>query len=114
MEGNKPKSLECELKSSGTECMQQEAAFAKKYKHASDEEIYEYIRSVATELGRPPTKQDVIGYGFIKNRLGPWPRVLEMAGVKGLSQRCIAKKTKQEALFHYREKKRAKKREQAE
>lgn len=55
------------------------------YNQMSDEEIYQMIRDVTAELGHPPTKADIEGAGFLKNRFGPWPRLLEVAGVKPIS-----------------------------
>lgn len=41
----------------------------------------------AQELGRLPEKADITGYQLIKSRFGPWPRVLEKAGLKPPTQR---------------------------
>ena len=65
-----------------TELMNLEAEFAKKHKRDTDEELIRYIRDTAEKLGHIPNKREVHGYALIKSRLGPWPRVLEMAGLK--------------------------------
>jgi hypothetical protein len=59
-----------------------EADFAKKHKHDTDEELMQYLRNAARKLGHLPKKREVPGYALIKSRFGPWPRVLEMAGLK--------------------------------
>ena len=64
------------------ESMRLEAEFAKKHRHDTDEELIRYLRGVAKKLGHIPKKHEVLGYALIKSRLGPWPRVLEMAGLK--------------------------------
>ena len=53
----------------------------------TDEELYQYLRVLAVKLGHPPHKADVPGYYYIKKRLGSWPRILEQAGLKQVSER---------------------------
>jgi len=77
-----------------TALVARETEFAQKHRHDTDEEIFEYLRDIARKLGRPPAKQDVAGYIYIKNRFGPWPRVLERAGLKAVSKRYLAHKEK--------------------
>jgi hypothetical protein len=57
------------------------------YRLESDEQIYQRLRCLAAELGRPPNKADVPGFDYIKSRLGSWPRILELAGVKPVGRR---------------------------
>ncbi len=57
------------------------------YRMESDEQIYQRLRCLAAKLGRPPTKAEVPGFYYIKSRLGSWPRILEKAGLKPVSQR---------------------------
>lgn len=64
-----------------------EQRFAKEHSKASDEELLAYLRQRAKELGRLPEKAEVEGYQLIKSRFGPWPRVLEKAGLKPPTQR---------------------------
>ena len=64
-----------------------EQKFAKEHSKASDEELLAYLRQRAQELGRLPEKADITGYQLIKSRFGPWPRVLEKAGLKPPTQR---------------------------
>ncbi|SHI15059.1 hypothetical protein SAMN02745823_02815 [Sporobacter termitidis DSM 10068] len=67
----------------------QEAAFARRYRNATDEEVFQYVRNIAERLGRLPTKHDVPGFTYLKSRFGPWPRMLERAGMK---ERCRKKR----------------------
>lgn len=57
------------------------------YRMESDEQIYQRLRCLAAKLGRPPTKAEVPGFYYIKSRLGSWPRILEKAGLKPVSER---------------------------
>lgn len=59
------------------------------YRMKSDEQLYQYLCDIAEQLGRPPTKAEVPGSHYIKARLGSWPRILEKAGIKPVSEkRC--------------------------
>lgn len=55
--------------------------------YMTDEELLQYIRTAAAELGRVPKKSEVSCALQIKSRFGPWPRALELAGVKVPSER---------------------------
>ena len=72
------------------------------YEKMSDEEIMALIRKTAEELGRMPIKTDFDGVFYLKRRFGPWPRLLECAGVKPVPenrQRKIeARRRKQKKL----------------
>jgi hypothetical protein len=65
-----------------SELMLLEAEFAREHKRDTDDELIQYIRDTAKKLGHVPSKHEVRGYALIKSRLGPWPRVLEIAGLK--------------------------------
>ena len=74
---------ELELKrAESKERREAEEKFKEKHKKDSDENLLEMVREKAKELGRPPKKHEVIGFACLKERFGPWPRVLEAAGVK--------------------------------
>lgn len=62
-------------------------AYIELYKQETDEQIYQRLREMATELGRMPKKSEVPGAGYLKNRLGNWPRLMEKAGIKPVSPR---------------------------
>lgn len=59
-----------------------EDKFAAEHENDSDEELLEIVRKKTKELGRLPKKHEVLGFVCLKMRFGPWPRVLERAGVK--------------------------------
>lgn len=64
------------------ELMHLEAEFAKRHRHDTDEELMRYLIDIANKLGHIPKKREIQGYALIKSRFGPWPRVLEKAGLK--------------------------------
>ncbi len=72
----------------------QETEFAQKHRTDTDEELIRYLKECADEIGRCPKKDDVVGYAYLKQRLGPWPRILERAGLKEKSQKRIDKEKK--------------------
>ena len=71
------------------------------YKKLSDDQLLDIIREKNRELGRLPNRADVPASGYFKSRFGPWPRVLEAAGVKPVSEvyarRVEARKAKHRA-----------------
>lgn len=62
--------------------LKREAEFAKMRKKDKDDELLDYLELCAQKLGRRPNKSDVVGYTYIRRRLGPWNRVLERAGLE--------------------------------
>jgi len=67
------------------------------YERMTDEEIFQFVRNTAEELGRMPTKADLMCPWYLKERFGPWPRFLEKAGVKEVSERRKKKMEEQES-----------------
>ena len=65
-----------------------------KYKLMSDEELLDVLRQKAVELGRLPIKNDVECAEYFKQRFGPWPRILEQAGLKPVSETHLHRKEK--------------------
>lgn len=65
--------------------VQKESEPLSRYKEMSDEQLLDIIRLWTEELGHPPTKNDVSYAFYFKQRLGPWNRILEQAGVKEVS-----------------------------
>ena len=61
------------------------------YKQMSDEELLDLVRKRTEELGRPPKKEEMVGVRVLKNRFGPWPRLLERAGVKEPTEARVRK-----------------------
>lgn len=62
-------------------------AYIELYKNETDEQLYQRLRDLAAELGRIPKKSEVPGSGYIKTRLGNWPRIMEQAGIKPVRQK---------------------------
>ena len=60
----------------------QEAEFAKTHKRDTDKELIAYLVKCSKELGRCPKKEDVVGHTYLKQRLGPWPRILNVQDLK--------------------------------
>ena len=73
---------------------EKEAEFAKLHKSDTDEELIAYLVKCSKELGRCPKKEDVVGHTYLKQRIGPWPRILERAGLKEKSQKRLEKEQK--------------------
>ena len=72
----------------------QEAEFARTHKSDTDDELIAYLVKCSKELGRCPKKEDIIGHTYLKQRFGPWPRILERAGLKEKSQKRLEKEQK--------------------
>ena len=66
---------------------QKDREYIEHYKTETDEELYRYLQDLADELGRIPKKSDVPAYGYIKSRLGNWPRIMEKAGIKPVNEK---------------------------
>lgn len=73
---------------------QEESYVIARYKLMSDEELYDVLRMKAEELGRLPIKNDVVCAEYFKQRFGPWPRILEQAGLKPVSEVHLRRKDK--------------------
>ena len=73
---------------------EKEAEFARLHKSDTDEELIAYLVKCSKELGRCPKKEDIIGHTYLKKRFGPWPRILERAGLKEKSQKRLDKEQK--------------------
>jgi len=74
--------------------LQREEEFARNHRKDTDEELLAYLRDCAAKLGRVPNKHEVAGFILIKSRFGPWPRVLERAGLKEARSKSARKGTK--------------------
>ena len=57
-------------------------ALCEPYTKMSDEELLQLVRDFTMEYGREPMRKDVLYDRELKKRFGPWPRMLEKAGVK--------------------------------
>ena len=76
------------------EFFRREGEFAQKHKNDTDEELLAYLRSSVAKTGHVPSKHEVVGFTYIKRRLGPWPRVLEKAGLKEVRPKNVRRNIK--------------------
>ncbi|KPU43343.1 hypothetical protein OXPF_27840 [Oxobacter pfennigii] len=68
------------LKENYEECITQ-------YRRETDEQLYQRVRDLATKLGRLPIKSEIPAFDYLKYRLGNWPRIMENAGLKPVSEK---------------------------
>ncbi len=68
-----------------------ESAFAATHAGDSDETLLSYLKDCAAALNHIPTKKEVIGCRYLKQRFGSWNRVLEKAGLKTVTEKRVAK-----------------------
>ena len=62
------------------------------YKRMSDEELLDIVRKKTEKLGKTPTRAEIPASHYLKQKFGPWPRVLEAAGVREVSEAYIRRK----------------------
>lgn len=75
----------------------------------TDEELLEYVRRRAAEIGHSPRIRDVYGALYIEQRIGSWGMVLQLAGLK--IPRDVKAPRESEIDEYYRRKAEAKDRE---
>lgn len=79
----------------------EEIALLEQYQKMSDEQLLARLREYAEETGTVPAKADWELAWYYNDRLGPWNRILEKAGLKSPSktrqQRKAASRRKQQA-----------------
>ena len=68
-------------RSNADERSQLEDEFARQHASDTDEQLLSYVGSIASKLGRKPTKEETIGYRYIKSRLGNWPGIMVKLGL---------------------------------
>lgn len=64
---------------------EEERARCQQYEDMTDEEVLDLLRKYAAQLDHPPAKYEVPDADYFRKRFGPWPRVLEKAGLKPFS-----------------------------
>lgn len=62
------------------------------YRALSDEELLQLVRDFTKENGREPMQADVLYDRELKERFGPWTRMLERAGTRPVAQSYLDKK----------------------
>jgi len=65
---------------------EEEEFLLSKYKQMSDEELLAVVQQKAVELGHRPLKSEMELTWYLKERFGPWTRMLEKAGLKPASK----------------------------
>ncbi len=76
--------------------------FTREHAQDTSEELLALLKDCAEKLGRTPTKQDFYGSALLKERFGPWPKVLIAAGLK--EETDHAKKTARKQLIERNDK----------
>ena len=61
------------------------------YKEMTDEELLQLVRDFTEENGREPMQADVLYDRKLKQRFGPWNRMLEQAGTRPVAQSYLDK-----------------------
>ena len=61
------------------------------YKEMTDEELLQLVRDFTKENGREPMQADVLYDRELKQRFGPWNRMLERAGTRPVAQSYLDK-----------------------
>lgn len=62
------------------------------YKEMTDEELLQLVRDFTEENGREPMQADVLYDRELKQRFGPWNRMLERAGTRPVGKYYLEKK----------------------
>ena len=62
------------------------------YKEMTDEELLQLVRDFTEENGREPMQADVLYDRELKQRFGPWNRMLERAGTRPIGEHYQEKK----------------------
>lgn len=61
------------------------------YEAMSDEELLQLVRDFTEEHGREPTRKDLIYDTVLRERFGPWYRMLEKAGTRPVAEGYLNK-----------------------
>lgn len=61
----------------------QNLLFPQTHKEADEQQLLQYVKDFAEELGQSPDACEVIGGSYIAQRFGGWEKVLEAAGLSG-------------------------------
>ena len=86
----------------------------KPYQELSDEELLQLVRDFVAENGKLPARTDLIYDNVLKQRFGPWGRMLEKAGVKEVSEVYLdRRRRRREKRERYKEYRRQKREQQA-
>ena len=84
------------------------------YKEMTDEELLQLVRDFTEENGREPMQADVLYDRELKQRFGPWNRMLEQAGTRPVAQSYLDKQQRRREKRRRHKEYRRQIREQAE
>ena len=76
----------------GSEKAKKMREVAAAYRKLSDEELLQLVRDFVAENNRMPERCDLLYDTVLKERFGPWGRMLEKAGVKEVAQSYLERK----------------------
>ena len=76
----------------GSEKAKKMREVAAAYRKLSDEELLQLVRDFVAENNRMPERCDLLYDTVLKERFGPWGRLLEKAGVKEVAQSYLERK----------------------
>ena len=89
-------------------------ALREPYTKMNDEELLQLVRDFTMEYGREPMRKDVLYDRELKKRFGPWPRMLEKAGTRPVSEYYLeGKKRRREKRARHKEYRRQLREQQA-
>lgn len=66
------------------------------YRTLSDEELLQLVRDFVAENNRLPERSDLIYDTVLKERFGPWGRMLEKAGVKEVAHSYLERRRRRQ------------------
>ncbi len=64
----------------------QNLLFSQTHKEADEQQLLQYVKDFAEELGQSPNACEVIGGSYIAQRFGGWEKVLEAAGLSSTGE----------------------------
>ena len=85
------KSIQDDPNLTNSEKAQKLNALRAPYVEMSDEELLQLVRDFTEENGREPMQADVLYDRELKQRFGPWNRMLERAGTRPVAQSYLDK-----------------------
>ena len=89
---------------------QKELEFYHAHKHDTNEMLLQHVKNLADQLGHMPTKEETIGYIYLKQRLGNWPTIMVKIGLKEPREARRARNASRDAENQLRRQSRKRKR----
>lgn len=60
-------------------CRERDVEWGKDHEHDTDEQLVDYVRQCAAELGHTPAVREIVGGYYIRSRFGTWAVVIYLA-----------------------------------